>query len=499
MGSIGIKQADGTFYPVIEEGSTEPMSLSVTTAQDNQTEVHIDLYNSPDNTMKNAEYVDTLEISNLKPHPNGEPNLDVKLHFDENKILNAQIHDPETGISSRTKTTIVSHLPQNTLSSKEESSDTLEEDTTMIEPAPNNEDFSFEELNKETLAQQGAEEAAQAQDDFKFPETNTEDESLPDFASDDVPEETIETNEEDSLDLPDFNLPESEALSSKEEVPSDETFESSDTDFDLPDFGEETSESSLDTSLPEDSSTDFDLPDFSEETSESSLDTSLPEDSSADFDLPDFGEDDAAVASGISGIFDEDTSCTEETEKVSSTPMFDDLYDNKDENKKNKAPAIIAVIIILILLAIALLLFVIPSKFNILNKDKSAQVTEIIEKEPPLSNEDVVPEPENPYEEPEEPVFFEPPSEDEEPAPEPVSAKEDEIVIATTPVVPELPPAPKEKPQDIHYKIKWGDTLWDIANAYYKNPWRYHMLAKYNGIKDPDYIVSGTWIWIPAE
>ena len=66
-------------------------------------------------------------------------------------------------------------------------------------------------------------------------------------------------------------------------------------------------------------------------------------------------------------------------------------------------------------------------------------------------------------------------------------------------VVPEQPEPPAEKPQDIRYKIVWGDTLWDISEAYYKNPWRYKSLAKYNGIRNPDYIISGTWINIPAE
>ena len=65
--------------------------------------------------------------------------------------------------------------------------------------------------------------------------------------------------------------------------------------------------------------------------------------------------------------------------------------------------------------------------------------------------------------------------------------------------MPEQPPVTPEKPKDINYKIKWGDTLWDIADTYYKNPWRYKYIAKFNHIKDPDYIISGTYITIPAE
>jgi nucleoid-associated protein YgaU len=89
-----------------------------------------------------------------------------------------------------------------------------------------------------------------------------------------------------------------------------------------------------------------------------------------------------------------------------------------------------------------------------------------------------------------------------EPEPEPVpEAKEDEVIIIekAEEVVPLPPPVIEEKPKDITYKIKWGDTLWDIADTYYKNPWRYKKIAAYNKIKNPDYIISGTTILIPAE
>lgn len=49
------------------------------------------------------------------------------------------------------------------------------------------------------------------------------------------------------------------------------------------------------------------------------------------------------------------------------------------------------------------------------------------------------------------------------------------------------------------YRIKWGDTLWDIADAHYKNPWKYKDLARFNGIKNPDHIISGTDVLIPPR
>ena len=44
MNSIGIKLADGSFYPILEEGNPDTKSLELTTVLDNQTTVQVDLY-----------------------------------------------------------------------------------------------------------------------------------------------------------------------------------------------------------------------------------------------------------------------------------------------------------------------------------------------------------------------------------------------------------------------------------------------------------------------
>ena len=108
MKSIGIKLADGSFYPIMKDGSVEKKALDVTTVQDNQTKVQIDLYRSETDSMEDAEYVDTLEISNLKPHPNGIPSLHLNLSVDENNHLQAEVRDPETGKTTSTNVTLVS-------------------------------------------------------------------------------------------------------------------------------------------------------------------------------------------------------------------------------------------------------------------------------------------------------------------------------------------------------------------------------------------------------
>ena len=62
MKTIGIKLADGSFYPVLQEGLASEKKLDLTTAHNNQTKVMVDLYRSASCSMDDAEYVDSLQI-----------------------------------------------------------------------------------------------------------------------------------------------------------------------------------------------------------------------------------------------------------------------------------------------------------------------------------------------------------------------------------------------------------------------------------------------------
>lgn len=110
MKTIGIKLADGSFYPLLEEGKPSKKSINLTTVQDNQTIVHVDVYRSETGTMEGAEYIDTLEIKDLKPHSNGEPSFDLDIGIDENNELSANIHDPETGNANKTQVELSSKI-----------------------------------------------------------------------------------------------------------------------------------------------------------------------------------------------------------------------------------------------------------------------------------------------------------------------------------------------------------------------------------------------------
>ena len=80
-------------------------------------------------------------------------------------------------------------------------------------------------------------------------------------------------------------------------------------------------------------------------------------------------------------------------------------------------------------------------------------------------------------------------------------AKPDEIVVAprAETVAPVRPAAASKSTGDVAYRIKWGDTLWDLSDTYYRNPWLYPIIARENKIKNPDVIIAGTYIMIPPR
>ena len=568
MKTIGIKLADGTFYPILKEGKKAGKSLELTTVHNNQTKVMIDLYRSEACKMLDAEYVDSLQLENLNAHPEGEANIAFTISIDKKNNLNAKIQDTETGnqnsvnitLVSRPETTVNPEIAENLAKAEDDETPTElaengvkilsshgpgllqtaeairnaseTEKTAENENAAEEEEKADEKTDKKADLPKEVEEAEiQNNGDEKMDELKNNDEedySTLDIANMDLnlPEDSAEEAQAESsladeanldLDLPDF--PEdSTDESPAENSPADDA----NLDLDLPDFPEDSTEESLAESSAEASDLNLELPDFPEEPAEESTVESSPTDeANLDLDLPDFPEDSADESPAESSPADDANldldlpDFPEDTEEES--PNFDlpdnstapaagafdfgGLYDEEtelpDENscsKKTRLPLIICIICAIIcLLATAAILFILPSRYNLITRaaEKTPQAIQTTE---PIKEEAVAEAPAE--EEPEPEVEVE-----KEPEPEVPSAKEEEIIIIekAEEVVPEQPPVVEEKPKNIIYKIKWGDTLWDIADTYYKNPWRYKEIARYNGIKDPDHIVSGTIIEIPAE
>ena len=485
MKTIGIKLADGSFYPVLEDNTPSTKKLELTTAHNNQTKVMVDLYRSATCSMEDAEYVDSLQIEDLVARPNGEADIKFTVSLDENNQLSAKIIDSETGNESNTSITLVSRtLEERLITDEYDINDTEDNGGAGAALAG-------------AAAAGGLLAAAAALRDKKGEETSEEEPAVEETVEDEIEMPAEETAVDEPVEPTDdfsdmnFDLPDdmSESETTTEEAAAEETAaeetvteetaseasELPDMDFDLPEdttqeAAEETADETISDSLEEDSplpDMDFDLPEDTTETENPEMpdDFFNTEETMKD---PTFDSDSPAAGLSFDGLYDE------ETER--GTPAQSEVEEVK---KKTKVPVIICIICAIIcIIATLLILFIIPSKYNLITKKHAKNKAPVVVEQP-------APEP--------EPI----------PEPEPAvpEAKEDEVIIIekAEEVVPAQPPVAEEKPKDIVYKIKWGDTLWDIADTYYKNPWRYKYIARYNGIKNPDYIISGTKIVIPAE
>lgn len=546
MRTVGIKLADGSFYPIMEEGSAQTKKLELTTANDNQTCVMVDLYRSKTCSMDDAEYIDTLKIENLNAHQNGEPSISFDVGLDENGELSASIADPETGATSNSQITLVSRTAEERLVADDYSISGEEpvEETSVDEPVV--EDVPAEEASDNSgavaaglvagaglLAAAGIIAANKNKDEpeeepvaeVDSDETITEDDfTLGDDTIGTEPEEDVtvaddtaapaddasgfmadDTSSDDTLPDMDFDIPEETDAAPAEETFVEEPAADEASGFMADDAGDFTTDETIsdDTTLADDTrlaDDSFDMPEDTTQTSDDSFD--LPDDTTIPGDETILEDESFSTPQELTDNSTDDTDDffndidSEPTPSPSEGLNFTGLYDKETEmgepsaheeddiKKKTRTPVIICIVCAIIcIIATILVLLVVPGKFNLRQKhaDKKAQTA--VEKQAEAPSQETAK-----------------PAEERKPDPVP-QAKENEVVVIekAEEVKPLPPPAAETKPKAVSYKIKWGDTLWDIADTYYKNPWRYKKIAKYNNIKNPDHIISGTVIQIPAE
>ena len=95
--NIGIKIANGEFYPLIEENSSIKKRLVLTTVHDNQPSVQIDLFRNNAASMSDAQYIGSLVVENIQPKPKGSPSIEMIISSDANGEIIADAIDLDTG------------------------------------------------------------------------------------------------------------------------------------------------------------------------------------------------------------------------------------------------------------------------------------------------------------------------------------------------------------------------------------------------------------------
>jgi len=94
---IGIKLADGHFYPVFPEDFKGKRKLVLTTVRDNQQNVQIDLFKGSGEVLYEDSYIGSLVIENIEEGAKGEPEIELNIGIDENGNLSATAFDAKSG------------------------------------------------------------------------------------------------------------------------------------------------------------------------------------------------------------------------------------------------------------------------------------------------------------------------------------------------------------------------------------------------------------------
>jgi hypothetical protein len=184
-----------------------------------------------------------------------------------------------------------------------------------------------------------------------------------------------------------------------------------------------------------------------------------------------------------------------------------ELYTRTSKVKKEAGgfPWFLVIIIglVIILGFLALWFFVLR---NVSSSLFGARSTSVEQSRPAESPQAESPQAESPAARP-EPAAPEPAATAPQPAAPPPVIQAPAAPVRTTAARRNRPPAPVSSynvPASIPkegspYRIRWGDTLWDISEAFYRNPWLYPRIARFNNIRNPDLIISGTTIRIPPK
>ena len=93
---IGIKLADGTFFPIMDDDSSTSETLELTTVRDNQRSVQINLFKKEEDASDPL-YIGSLIVEDIQEKSAGDPTIELRLALDEEKNLSAEAVDKDSG------------------------------------------------------------------------------------------------------------------------------------------------------------------------------------------------------------------------------------------------------------------------------------------------------------------------------------------------------------------------------------------------------------------
>ncbi|MDA3939458.1 MAG: Hsp70 family protein [Spirochaetia bacterium] len=191
--TIGIKIADGSYFPIMEEGSSKRKRLVLTTVNDNQENVQIDLYKGNGEQLQDAVYVGSLLIENIVQGPKESSEIELKIGFDQDGTLNAEAGDPGSGQFESLSISIEKLAESAMYETPDFSLDDESEELTLEDDFGQDSELESEELSLN-------------EDDFDF---------------DDIEDESTQASEDFVLDLDNEEIPEDDFEEKSDDIQED--------------------------------------------------------------------------------------------------------------------------------------------------------------------------------------------------------------------------------------------------------------------------------------
>ncbi len=615
MAYIGVKLANGEFYPIFEETTPAKKKLVVTTVNDNQPEVQIDLYKGePGFPVDDSSYIGSLLVNDIARAPKGVPDIELDVVLKDDMTLEAFAQDKVSGGQSKfsialtelpaehiqevpqfdiqeTETLIDESLfdidNQNAKSALDEleieelvNIDQSELDALEMELAEpkaesemesgqsefaDSETLSLDELSNienSSLFPQEEQAAEQPEEPLSFEEISESEEGLPTIADEiDIEAESVIGEEsvpgvEEELGLEeelaaaetatseDFNLGEELSL----EVPElEETQAAPQKPVSILEESEETSylgpdTISFDVELPEadiEESTGEKLEEFSAEASETMPSELEFEPQEVQESAENFSSSELSLDSEPLGL-EEETVFSVETPRVKTVSQKEMRKERKKEQKiteeaetnekKPCAPLWCKILVPLAIILLAAVIVLLIGRCSAAQRDAGAAKSAKPALEQPLVKPDTTQKPESGLSAPQgtasttagtgtdspgaaavpgvqqgqgsQPTgSTTTPAQTQPTQTQPAVTQPAQTTQQAKPSASTKPPkpVPGSKKPGVWYKIRWGDTLWDLSIAFYRTPWKYMKIYNANKklIKHPDKIISGTWIYVP--